>query len=844
MLLAATPYGAFPDDTAEFMLGDVLVTTVLMESKPNAPFNNNPVLEDWTPAGIEAVKQKVIDGMTWWQDTLAAQYPNADHSLNFQYDFAYADEPVLTDYEPIGNISNYFRFWMYDFLDSVGYNANKGQTDGFSNDIRAFNHAQRENHDTDWAFTIFVANDAKDSDGMFPLGGSFRKAFAFPGGQFFVAPAGRPASTFAHETGHIFWARDEYWGAGSWTDHRGYYDAQNWNAANNPTPGFTQVDSLMATGTPLVNAYDDHASSPSSLEMIGWRDSDGDGILDVLDVPLTLDGSGFVDPLAGEYRFIGSSSVQTLPNLNSEGLQNDITINEVSRAQYRIDGGNWQDAASYGTYTAELDLHIPLPTSGTHTVEVHTIDDDSGVTSNVFLAHTSRAADAVLQPGINGFVWNDQDDDSQCDPGEPGLSGWMVRLVDGDGQPISLAGGVEPDDFAEGTLLNNANSQITLTAVGADAGLGGQVSARDDISASTDTKVFQNFAASDNVWTASWTPVSRQLRMDFSPYVTTVSLDAIGNSSGDYGRMEIYDSDDSLLARYTTDHLSSGEVETMTLNRATPDIAYAIAKGHMGTGVAFDNLRFGPETSTVTDALGAYALASLPAGTYNVATIAPPGEDPLSQQHTVTLGEGEAAGHYDFGGDTVAISWQNPSNPTDVTGDGMVAPLDVLTVINYINTHPDNPALPSLPSAPPPYYDVDGNGAVTAADVLQIINELNAQSAGGSGSPEGESTAEGEEAISTASYPVQLAREQTVRRAETFPSPQSPESLISGSDSWQTAADEYFRNVDSSPAPQTITQRQYSDSDDESGGLLADIFAGLSEDWEDLLETPSVFPLS
>ena len=131
-------------------------------------------------------------------------------------------------------------------------------------------------------------------------------------------------------------ARDEYLGAGSWTDHRGYYDAQNWNAADNPTPGFSQVDSIMTTGTLLNNAYDAHTSSPSSLEMIGWRDSDGDGILDVLDVPLTLSGSGFVDPGAGEYRFIGTSSVQTLPNLNSSGLQNDITINEISRAEFTL----------------------------------------------------------------------------------------------------------------------------------------------------------------------------------------------------------------------------------------------------------------------------------------------------------------------------------------------------------------------------------------------------------------------------------------------------------------------------------------------------------------------------
>ena len=72
--------------------------------------------------------------------------------------------------------------------------------------------------------------------------------------------------------------------------------------------------------------------------MIGWQDSDADGVFDVLDVPLTLTGSGYYDPDAEVYRFVGHSAVQTLPNQNTSGLQNDITINEVSVAEYSTDG--------------------------------------------------------------------------------------------------------------------------------------------------------------------------------------------------------------------------------------------------------------------------------------------------------------------------------------------------------------------------------------------------------------------------------------------------------------------------------------------------------------------------
>ena len=187
-----------------------------------------------------------------------------------------------------------------------------------------------------------MANSDNDPDDAFAPGGRFSTAFAFEGGRFVVSPSGRPASTFAHEIGHIFWAFDEYSGGDGYLERRGYYDTQNLNAANNPAPGFTQVPSIMANNSLRATAYANHTSSPSSLEMIGWKDSDGDGIFDVLDVPLALEGSGFYDAPAGVYRFQGRSVVQTLPNRNPSGLQNDITINRIRKVEYRIDGGAWQ----------------------------------------------------------------------------------------------------------------------------------------------------------------------------------------------------------------------------------------------------------------------------------------------------------------------------------------------------------------------------------------------------------------------------------------------------------------------------------------------------------------------
>jgi hypothetical protein len=71
--------------------------------------------------------------------------------------------------------------------------------------------------------------------------------------------------------------------------------------------------------------------------------------------------------------------------------------------------------------------------------------------------------------------------------------------------------------------------------------------------------------------------------------------------------------------------------------------------------------------------------------------------------------------------------WQNPANSLDVNNDGVISPLDVLTIINEINsvgshTLP-NPVTPG--DQPPPYYDVNGDGSVTPLDALAVINYIN-----------------------------------------------------------------------------------------------------------------------
>jgi hypothetical protein len=210
-VMAGLPYGAMEQDTAEFMLGKVAVTPVFLESNGQLDAST----ENWTPGLIQSTLQTVKTGVDWWVDLLATK--QSVHTLEFVIDPTYATTPVATRYEPISRVSNDYNLWTEEFLQGVGFNASSN----LETNMRAFNNAQRQKLGTDWAYTIFVVNSSNDPDGQFAPGSSFSRAFAFAGGLFLISPSGRPASTFAHETGHMFWAKDEYAGGASSAERRG-----------------------------------------------------------------------------------------------------------------------------------------------------------------------------------------------------------------------------------------------------------------------------------------------------------------------------------------------------------------------------------------------------------------------------------------------------------------------------------------------------------------------------------------------------------------------------------------------------------------------------------------------
>lgn len=401
------PFGAKADDATEYMLGDIQITVVLMESNGV----NEGQTENWSGTEIAQVKSELQEGLDWWKATFAKQ--GLIGNLNFKLDFTHADTPFQTGYEPIRHGVNDQFLWINQFLDAQ--NSGSGM-----NGSRQFNDAQRAAAGSDWAFTVYIVDSSADVDGEF-VDGYF--GYAYLGGPFVVMTydndgwgIANMGQVFAHETAHIFYALDEYYvpgyGGNSYTMRSGYYNTQNLNAKQDrPASAGEQVISLMGDSVLQDAAWAANTSSPSSLQMIGWKDADGDGIVDAVDQPLSLTNAGGTwNPRTRKFLFSGASSVQTLPNLNPNTHSvpaSAISLNEVDFLQYRTNGGEWKNVneTAYRVFSqtfTNVEISLPDPFL---TLELRTYCAETGAASDAWFADTtstSASGIVAITPPVAG----------------------------------------------------------------------------------------------------------------------------------------------------------------------------------------------------------------------------------------------------------------------------------------------------------------------------------------------------------------------------------------------------------------------------------------------------------
>ncbi len=702
-LLAAgsLPLGITPLDTGEVLLGTVGVTPVLFES------NGANQTQNWTEQEILETLATVDEGVHWWSRALGRM--DTVHTLDFVTDDTFALDPVETVYEPIDQSSERFEQYVGNFLTNQGY----GDAPSIERAVQLFNHDQRLKLGTDWAFTIFIVDASEDEDGLFRSGGNFAGAFAYPGGLFIVTPSTRPASTIAHEMGHIFWARDEYPGGASYTDQRGYYNSPVLNAADNEDPDFVQRNSIMRGGDPLTFAYQAETSPASTFALVGWRDSDGDGIFDVSDVPLSLDAIGYFDAESSSYHITGSASAVPLRNQNSAGVQSDITLNRISELQYRLDSGPWVTAAAPDQQVFDFDLSVSV-LSDFSTIQWRAIDLNVGITSEI-VSGTSDVH-GFSQSSINGFAFLDENDNGVRDAGESLISDAQVVVLGSDGSAL-FGGQLAATDFDAGDLPVSiagvelsANGSLVRRRLGAldsaDAG---------------DKRVFQSFNTQSDQWQDRWSQ-GNALVAEFDQAVGEVELSVTGLDTGSYARVEAYDSFGQMITRVTSELIAGGEVRSLTVSDSFSRIAEVRVFGHAETSIAIDAIRFGYSADVVTDESGAWKIANLPDGDYQVELVSDTAIHQFNDSTWQMTVAGGSSSTIVAAAQRVTSPHHNVLLPEDVSGDGEITSRDALLVINDMTTYGRRILGPH--ETTDFQVDVNNDGSVSGLDALLVINEL------------------------------------------------------------------------------------------------------------------------
>jgi hypothetical protein len=343
--------------TSEYMTGSVAVGIVLVESDGSVDSST----EDWTDDEKQLVFSEIVAALNWW----AEREPRAN--LSFVYDDHFSN-PLPTGVEPITRRYSDQQYWIADAMGTLGYSASS-----YFTRVRDYNNDLRATYQTDWAFTIFVVDSSVDSDNHFSDG---YFAYAYLGGPFTVMTYGNDGygphnmdAVAAHEIGHIFLALDQYYSAYQpCTRRSGYLGVENQNSQYGSC--VSNVSSIMRgqTWPYQAGAIDEYARG-----QLGWRDTDGDDILDPLDTELPV-STTTVSQDGDSVTINGAANIVPYPSPSRAS----VTINTLTNVRYRLDAGDWRPAtADDGAFDTTQETYHFTVTSlspGLHILEVAALD--------------------------------------------------------------------------------------------------------------------------------------------------------------------------------------------------------------------------------------------------------------------------------------------------------------------------------------------------------------------------------------------------------------------------------------------------------------------------------------
>jgi parallel beta-helix repeat protein len=190
---------------SDAMTGTAAVSIFFMESDGSG---TDPDLYTWTPEDMQTYLNGVNTALTWWSNRAVGHVGCAVTFLVYYY--SGADPRCQQWVEPIlHNTSTHEDIWVKEIMSNFGYTSGTRWSR-----VTAFNTWQRSTYETARAYSAFIGYNPYPAGGSFPDG---HTAYAYRFGPYTVLlynTGWLKSQTFAHESGHIFGACDEYASSG------------------------------------------------------------------------------------------------------------------------------------------------------------------------------------------------------------------------------------------------------------------------------------------------------------------------------------------------------------------------------------------------------------------------------------------------------------------------------------------------------------------------------------------------------------------------------------------------------------------------------------------------------
>jgi hypothetical protein len=453
--------------TSEYMIGDVGYRVIFVESDGTI----DPNEENWTQGERDRYTTEVGQSMNWW--TNRWKYTRTGQKLVFHN---LGTQTAQTSYEPISRAGGHPDYggeddlWIQEIMDDLGYDT----YGNYLSNVRNYADDLRDTNNLDWVFIIFGVDASKDGNHKFS---NDKHGYARLEGPFTVIPI--PCDGYenkelecviAHEMGHIFDAADGY--RGSWTCDEdsdctavfGWLNVQNQNCNRDAC---TSDKACIMRGQ--WKPYDDNKISSTAKGQIGWRDTDGDGILDPIDTQPTI--------------------TMTAPTYNGECIADNTptfqgnttdTENAIMDVAYTIDHTNWvlpsgyADAVdgSYDTSDEDFSFTTPVLANGSHIIRIRPYNtvvnwSISWATITVHIDVTPPTIVSSLQSTSHTEeVW-DNDNTIQADWQAASDQSYGTCGVDGYSVEWDTSMSTTPDDIID--LNSSAISHTSPAVIDSDA---------------------------------------------------------------------------------------------------------------------------------------------------------------------------------------------------------------------------------------------------------------------------------------------------------------------------------------------------------------------------------------